>query len=352
VSSPSASFAERVLAWYDHSGRKDLPWQQNPTPYRVWVSEIMLQQTQVQTVIPYYQRFMQRFPDVQTLASASLDAVLHHWSGLGYYARARNLHRTAQILCVHGKGEFPGDSEALMALPGIGRSTAGAILSLAGGQWQPILDGNVKRVLARFHAVAGWPGQAAVVKRLWQLSAQATPAHRVADYNQAMMDLGATLCRRAQPDCERCPLSGECAACRQDRVGDYPAPRPRRAVPVRETHMLLLVAGDEVCLQQRPARGIWGGLWSFPEFRSAQAAQAWCDQRLPATAAAADWPVLRHTFSHFHLDITPWVLRLENPVFSVMEGDGVLWYNMRQPVQLGLAAPVQRLLSSLQAEQN
>ena len=212
-------FADRLLGWFDVHGRKDLPWQQDPTPYRVWVSEIMLQQTQVRTVIPYYQRFMQAFPDLRALAAAPLDQVLHHWSGLGYYARARNLHRAAQRIRDDHAGRFPEDIEVVMGLPGIGRSTAGAILSLACGQRHAILDGNVKRVLARFHAVEGWPGKTAVLEQLWALAEAATPQRDVAAYNQAMMDLGATLCRRGTPECVRCPLRTDCRACRQGRQG-------------------------------------------------------------------------------------------------------------------------------------
>ena len=254
------SFAARVLDWFDQHGRKDLPWQQNPTPYRVWVSEIMLQQTQVQTVIPYYQRFMQSFPTLETLADAPVDQVLHHWSGLGYYARARNLHKAAQQLHQHNADEFPQTLDELIALPGIGRSTAGAILSLACGQPQAILDGNVKRVLARYFAVEGWPGKTAVLKELWELSEAVTPDQRTAAFNQAMMDMGATLCRRGKPECSRCPLFEDCIACASDRVTDFPAARPRRDVPVRKVQMLLLVgADDRVYLQRRTASGIWGG---------------------------------------------------------------------------------------------
>ena len=343
-------FAGKVLEWFDQHGRKDLPWQQQPTPYRVWVSEIMLQQTQVQTVIPYYQRFMQRFPDLPALADAPLDDVLHHWSGLGYYARARNLHKAAQRVRDELAGHFPEDIETLLQLPGIGRSTAGAILSLACAQRHAILDGNVKRVLARFHAVEGWPGKSAVLKQLWALSEAATPGRRVAAYNQAMMDLGATLCRRGRPDCEQCPLVSDCLACKQQRQQAFPAPRPRRELPVREVHMLLLVSpGHDVYLEQRPASGIWGGLWSFPEFDSQSGLQDWCDRNsVVAGEELQVWSVVRHTFSHFHLDITPCHLQLQNPMTCVMEAGQVLWYNTRHDKALGFAAPVTRLLAQLQ----
>ena len=343
-------FAEQVLHWFDRHGRKDLPWQQQVTPYRVWVSEIMLQQTQVQTVIPYYRRFMQSFPSLQVLADASLDEVLHHWSGLGYYARARNLHKASQKVRDDFAGIFPVDIEGVMQLPGIGRSTAGAILSLACNQRHAILDGNVKRVLTRYHGVEGWPGKSVVLKQLWSLAEAETPHKRVADYNQAMMDLGAVLCRRGKPDCAVCPLQSTCAACRQGRQQDFPAPRPRRTLPVREVRMLLLMNPDrEIYLQQRPASGIWGGLWSFPEFDTYEALTRWYDQN--AGAGDCDvkvWPVARHTFSHFHLDITPCYMQLKNPLHSVMEAANGLWYNTHHPETLGFAAPVTRLLAQLQ----
>ncbi|HHH45126.1 MAG TPA: adenine DNA glycosylase [Gammaproteobacteria bacterium] len=344
------NFSDQVLQWFDAHGRKDLPWQQQVTPYRVWVSEIMLQQTRVQTVIPYYLRFMQSFPTLQALAGASLDQVLHHWSGLGYYARARNLHRAAQQVRDDFAGVFPDDIETLQQLPGIGRSTAGAILSLACGQRHAILDGNVKRVLTRYHAVEGWPGRTAVLKQLWSLAETLTPAERVAAYNQAMMDLGATLCTRSKPDCAVCPLQSGCEARRQQRQQDFPAPRPRRALPVREVRMLLLVNPEqEIYLQQRPASGIWGGLWGFPEFETRDALDGWCDQHTGAgNSEVTVWPVVRHTFSHFHLDITPCYLQLQNPAHCVMEDGNGLWYNTRHPETLGFAAPVKRLLAQLQ----
>jgi len=346
----SPDFAQRLLRWFDSHGRKDLPWQQQPTPYRVWVSEIMLQQTQVQTVIPYYQRFMRRFPTVQALAGASLDEVLHHWSGLGYYARARNLHKAAQQIRDEFGGCLPELFEDLVQLPGIGLSTAGAILSLSRGQRHAILDGNVKRVLARYHALEGWPGKTAILKQLWSLSEAVTPTRRVADYNQAIMDLGATVCVRGRPACATCPLHTGCKARQQGCQQALPSPRPRRDLPVRAVQMLLLVSpGQEVFLEKRPAAGIWGGLWSFPEFTDHEALQNWCDQSNIRLAAEAEiWPVVRHTFSHFHLDITPCCIKLQNPVGSVMEAAQGVWYNALNCEALGLAAPVQRLLTRLQ----
>ena len=273
-------FAERLLAWFADHGRHDLPWQRDPSPYGVWVSEIMLQQTQVATVIPYYERFMARFPDLAALAEAPLDEVLAHWSGLGYYARARNLHRAArQAMAEHG-GRLPETIDALQALPGIGRSTAGAILSLALGQRHPILDGNVKRVLARHAAVAGWPGKAAVQRTLWELAEARTPRRRVADYNQAMMDLGATLCTRARPACERCPVAADCRAREQGLQTDYPGPRPRRELPERQVQMLLVRDPQgRVLLERRPPQGVWGGLWCLPELATEADPLARCRER-------------------------------------------------------------------------
>ena len=259
-------FARALLAWFDRHGRHDLPWQRDPTPYRVWVSEIMLQQTRVAAVIPYFERFTARFPDVDALAGAGLDEVLGLWSGLGYYARGRNLHAAARAVCANHGGRFPDTLEELVALPGIGRSTAGAILALAFGRRQPILDGNAKRVLARYHAVAGWPGESRVGARLWSLAERLTPCRRVGDYTQAIMDLGATLCTRTRPTCLLCPLAD---GCRAHALGDpvrFPAPRPKRAYPTREKLLVVMRdAGGRVLVERRPPSGIWGGLWSFPE---------------------------------------------------------------------------------------
>jgi A/G-specific adenine glycosylase len=345
----SQNFAQSVLAWFDRHGRKGLPWQQSATPYRVWISEIMLQQTQVATVIPYYQRFMVRFPDVATLAGAEIDEVLYLWSGLGYYARARNLHLAArEIRDLYG-GVFPTEFEQVQALPGIGRSTAGAILSLALDQPHAILDGNVKRVLARCFAVEGWPGQAAVRKQLWALAEQHTPRERVADYNQAMMDLGSLICTRGKPACGDCPLTKCCLAHAQGKEAAYPAPKPRKALPVKAARMLMLRNGSgELLLEQRPPTGIWGGLWGLPECPPDAVPEAWCRERFGLVADGLKaWPVRRHTFSHFHLDITPLEIRVQ-AVGRIMDDAGRVWYNLKQPDARGLAAPVSRLITELQ----
>ena len=344
-----AAFSARVLAWFDRHGRTDLPWQRQPTAYRVWVSEIMLQQTRVSVVVDYYQRFMTRFPSIAALADAPQDEVLHLWSGLGYYARARNLQRTAQLLRNVHDGEFPASFDQVAALPGIGRSTAGAILALSRGERHAILDGNVKRVLARYHAIDGWPGTTAVAKRLWSLAEGHTPETRVAAYSQAMMDLGATLCTRSRPRCSECPVASDCAALGSGRVAQLPAPKPRRAMPVRTTRMLLLCAADgAVLLQRRPPAGIWGGLWSFPQCPPEADPATWCRSELGLAVEIGDhWPTLRHTFSHFHLDITPVLARARTEDGAVMEAGQYVWYNGGHIDRLGLAAPVQRLLNTL-----
>ena len=342
-------FSNNILAWYEQHGRKDLPWQQSISAYRVWVSEIMLQQTQVTTVIPYYDRFMGRFPDIAALAQADQDQVLHYWSGLGYYARARHLHAAAETVVEDHGGQFPESFEAVLALPGIGRSTAGAILSLAFGQRHPILDGNVKRVLARYYSVEGWPGQSRVQKELWQLAELYTPDKHVAAYTQAIMDLGATVCTRTNPACIDCPLSNGCMARINGCQADFPSPRPRKHKPVRETTMLLLTNDrNEVVIEKRPAVGIWGGLWSFPEISPGDAVDEWCrDAAGFSVNRTEQWPVVRHTFSHFHLDITPVIATAGIPQGRVMDGADRLWYNIDSQDELGFAAPVGKLLGRL-----
>lgn len=347
------SINHRLLDWFTSHGRKDLPWQIDPSPYRVWVSEIMLQQTQVATVTPYYRRFMQRFANVQSLAAAQLDEVLHLWTGLGYYARARNLHRTAIIVRDQYHGQFPLDIEALKKLPGIGRSTAGAILALSAGQRHAILDGNVKRVLARVHAIEGWPGNTQVEARLWTLAETHTPIAHVDRYTQAIMDLGATVCTRGWPACHRCPLADLCIAHLQGRETDYPTPKPRSARPLRSTLLFMLHnSHGDVLLEQRPPAGIWGGLWSFPERppeQSAQDIRQWCAEHLGYSIGDLEyWPVLRHGFSHFDLDITPVSARVSAAQPSqAMEPRCTVWYNNAIPDARGLAAPVKRLLNTL-----
>jgi A/G-specific adenine glycosylase len=338
-----------LLAWWDQHGRKNLPWQKNPTPYRVWISEIMLQQTQVATVERYYDRFLAAFPDVVTLADAPVDRVLHLWSGLGYYARARNLHRAAQRVRDAHAGEIPLRFEEIASLPGIGRSTAGAILALATGQRHAILDGNVKRVLSRLYRIEGSPAAAATHRRLWALAEACTPNERVAHYTQAIMDLGATVCTRHRPACTACPLSGGCAAYLAGIPQQLPAARPQRARPQRASVVMLVLADPQtVLLEKRPDSGIWGGLWGLPEVDTVDEAAAWCTARFAqAPGRLRVRPALRHGFTHFDLELTPVEVHLPSLPGGVLDGDGWLWYNVRQPAQVGLAAPVSRLLTSL-----
>ena len=344
-------FAQNLLQWYEQYGRKDLPWQGTRDPYAIWVSEIMLQQTQVSTVIPYYMRFMQRFPDINSLALAPLDEVLHLWTGLGYYSRARNLQRAAQLLAQEHSALFPQDIEQLKALPGIGTSTAGAILAFAFGQRQAILDGNVKRVLARYHAVGGWPGKREVEQQLWQLAEQHTPKQDIEAYTQAIMDLGATLCRRGRPNCANCPLRHGCRALAQGNPQDYPGRKPRKALPVKHTTMLMIHDQGHILLQQRPPSGIWGGLWGFPECQAEQDIAHWSRQTLGLEIRPdPPWPVVRHSFSHFHLEITPISAQLLRSQPGVMENPQTVWYNLTQPDARGFAAPVKRLIEQLRSE--
>ena len=344
-----SGFAGRVLEWYDEHGRKDLPWQV-PDAYRVWVSEIMLQQTQVQTVIPYYERFMARFPNVVSLADAEIDAVLGHWSGLGYYARARNLHGAAQAIRDEHGGVFPDEFDAVLALPGIGRSTAGAILALAFGQRHAILDGNVKRVLARHRAIDGWPGKTAVAQALWEAAEECTPAARASAYTQAIMDIGATLCTRSKPACVRCPVAADCVALAAGTIDQYPGRKPKKEKPLKSTTMVLAVSDDAVYLERRPAAGIWGGLWSLPEMSAADV-DDWCRRVLDGAGHEREsWGTLRHSFSHYDLDILPVVVRSSAASRKVADTADATWHELGQEPPGGIAAPVRKLLDLLKTE--
>ena len=342
----AATFAPNLLDWFARHGRHDLPWRHDRTLYRVWVSEIMLQQTQVATVIPYYARFTARFPDLGALASAPLDEVLHHWSGLGYYARARNLHRAARLIRDEHGGAVPTELAALVALPGVGRSTAGAILALALDTRHPILDGNVKRVLARWFGVEGFPGGTRIATTLWALSEAVTPVRDAANFTQAIMDLGATICTVRLPRCGQCPISGECVALRTNRTTSLPTPRPARARPRRRVFWLVLRHRGAVLLQRRPPAGIWGGLWGFPEFASRTAAEAAAAVRGGAKAPRARLPRIRHAFTHFELEIAPLLVELEHRA-RLVERPAQTWYKLRAPAKLGLAAPVAALVTAL-----
>ncbi|MGQ4583814.1 A/G-specific adenine glycosylase [Lysobacter sp. F60174L2] len=342
------TFAARLLAWFDHHGRHDLPWQHPRTPYRVWLSEIMLQQTQVRTAAPYFERFVRALPDLPALAAAPLDDVLALWSGLGYYARARNLHAAART-CVelHG-GELPRDIDALVALPGIGRSTAAAIASQSWGDRHAILDGNVKRVLARYHGVDGWPGTAPVEKQLWALAKSHLPDARMADYTQAQMDLGATLCTRSDPACTSCPLQADCVAYHQGRCAELPTPRPGKAIPQRHAQVLWLEDDNgRVLLQRRPPVGIWASLWTLPQADDEAAANDWLERHLRGDRADGEGlPPIAHAFSHYKLQLSPRRWRGVAPSDAVGDNDDLRWVEFADLATLGIPAPIRRLLET------
>lgn len=395
-------FSRKILHWYKSQGRKNLPWQHNPTPYRVWVSEIMLQQTQVSTVIGYYERFMQRFPTVKALGQASVDDVLHLWTGLGYYARARNLHRAAMIILNEHKGIFPSDFEAVLKLPGIGRSTAGAILALSLEQRLPILDGNVKRVLTRFFGVSGYPGTPEVENKLWTVSESLLPQKNLRAYTQAMMDLGATLCTRANARCSECPIQENCQARLKDEVHLLPTPKIAAEKPNKKVNLFVFYDAKRksVLLEKRQEKGIWGGLYSFPESitKSTESKTSWISApRLReylregnfimlsagATTTKKEPPLFmsfRHTFTHFHMDIQVYLCRIK-PIqemqatqskqskqskksissnqnlanddydnigkFTSVSGDNFYWQPIAKPLGVGVAAPIKRILKEL-----
>ncbi len=341
-------FATRLLNWFDEKGRKNLPWRHPLSPYRVWVSEIMLQQTQVATVIPYFERFVSRFPTIDMLASASEDEVLHQWTGLGYYARARNLHNAAREIMAEYNGDIPLSVSQLQALPGIGRSTAGAIYATCTDRRAAILDGNVKRVLARCFTISGWPGQAATLKALWEKAEQLTPETRVADYTQAIMDLGAMVCTRRNPCCDACPFAAECVAHGTGAIEQYPGKKPRSPMPVKKTTMLMIESAGEILLEKRPSAGLWGGLYSFPECDENDLPAFLATQGLRLGSSEALAP-FRHTFTHFHLDILP--IRVAVSERTLLGEPGrYCWYSPAAPAQIGLTRPVSILLERLHSE--
>jgi A/G-specific adenine glycosylase len=346
-------FAQHLLHWFDQHGRHDLPWQNPRTPYRVWLSEVMLQQTQVATVVAYFLRFVNKFPDLQALAAASQDDVLSLWSGLGYYTRARNLHRAAQICVERYSGDLPRDIAQLCALPGVGRSTAGAIMAQAYGERHAILDGNVKRVLARYHGQRGWPGATQAQRQLWTNAELHTPTPRVADYTQAIMDLGATVCTRSRPKCATCPLAADCIARRDGLTDILPERKVRRALPTRQTVMLVLRDGNgRLLLQRRPPVGVWAQMWSLPEAADAAAA---------CTSVARDHglghadivfrplPAFVHTFTHYRLDVTPLALDIAAPLRMHDDPDR-RWLHPADCAKLGLPAPVRKLINRIAEE--
>jgi len=348
------NFAERLVAWHSRHGRHDLPWQNTRDPYRIWLSEIMLQQTQVETVIPYYRRFLAAFPQVTALAAAEQEQVMTLWSGLGYYARARNLHKAARVVATDYGGRFPDSAEALAALPGIGRSTAAAIAAFAFGERVAILDGNVKRVLCRLFGIEGFPGEKAVETRLWSLAESLLPKGEaqaeIAPYTQAQMDLGATVCTRGRPACPCCPFQDECVANRQGRWTELPHKRPRKALPQRHTLMAVVVSEGRVLLQRRPPSGIWGGLLSLPEFPCAATMRQWLGIFIVPDAEARPLAPLTHAFTHFVLDIEPWLIETGPLPVQVAEGGAgeYLLLPLAEAAQAALPAPIRRILREMQ----
>ena len=343
--------AAAVLDWFDSHGRHHLPWSGDDT-YRRWISEVMLQQTQVNTVIPYFLRFIERFPNVKELAMASIDEVLHLWSGLGYYNRARNLHRSAGLIVENHRGVIPADPAVLVTLPGIGRSTAAAIAAFSTGERHPILDGNVRRVLCRYHAIDNTVDSAATVKRLWRLADRHTPDERVADYTQAIMDLGSTVCRRGNPLCGKCPVAAHCRARAQGNPQAYPV-KKRRSSRSTKTVRMMMVADHRgaLLLERRPPSGVWGGLWGLPECGEDDDVVSTLLERFGIDASPGEpWPKIYHAFSHFDLAIIPQPMDVKRPAQAVCENHDVIWYLPELDVRVGLAAPVARLIDQWAAQ--
>lgn len=340
------SFSSRLIRWQRMYGRHDLPWQ-GADAYRVWLSEIMLQQTQVATVIPYYQRFIATFPDVAALAAATEDEVLVHWSGLGYYARGRNLHKAAKLVAEKHDGEFPRTFEDILELPGIGRSTAAAICAQAYHESRAILDGNVKRVLARWCGIEGWAGNKKVEEKLWRQAESLLPQRDVATYTQALMDMGATVCTRSKPKCGECPVNSDCVALQFGRIAELPTPRPKKAVPERHTTFLLLMHGNDILLEKRPGSGIWGGLWCPPQIDDGQGvAEDYLQRNSIAVSERIDLPEFTHTFTHFKLHITPVLLRVARKPKRVAQ-PGSMWIEVEEALRGAIPTPVRKVLEQL-----
>lgn len=342
--------AAPLLNWFKKYGRKNLPWQKDRDPYKIWLSEIMLQQTQVRTVIPYFERFLAHFPTTADLAAADHDQVMSFWSGLGYYARARNLHKSAQIIEQDYGGKFPKELDQLIALPGIGRSTASAILAFSTGKPHAILDGNVKRVLSRVYAITEFTGRAAVQQRLWHIAELQTPEKNVAKYTQAIMDLGATVCTRSKPLCHECPLSSQCQAFENDLQSSIPIAKPRKILPIKATQMIVVQNKDrQILLVKRPPIGIWAGLWSLPECASDQDCIKWVEKNYGLkTKKTGNIDDFRHTFSHFHLDISAVILETKGRSTRIHDDKAILWYNPMQTNMIGVAKPISTILAQFE----
>jgi len=338
-------FSQQLISWQKQHGRHGLPWQGRDA-YRVWLSEIMLQQTQVATVIPYYLRFVASFPDIAALADATEDQVLTHWSGLGYYARGRNLHKAVQLIVKKHRGEFPRDFEQIIELPGIGRSTAAAICALAYHERRAILDGNVKRVLARYCGIEGWAGEKMVEEKLWQQAETLLPECDVATYTQALMDMGATVCTRTKPKCVLCPVQADCVALQSERIATLPSPRPRKAVPERLATFLLLMHGNDILLEKRPGSGIWGGLWCPPQFDDEDAARDWFDRKGMDASEGQRLDIFTHTFTHFKLHITPLKIQLvRKPLIAAQPGS--IWLDAGEALGAAIPTPVRVMLKKV-----
>lgn len=342
-------FSKQLLIWYQQYGRHDLPWQHNPTPYRVWISEIMLQQTQVSTVIPYYERFMQRFPSVQVLATAHEDDILSHWSGLGYYARARNIYKTAKIIHHHYQNQFPETVELIATLPGIGKSTAGAILSFSMQKKAVILDGNVKRVLARYFAITKPINDKQTIDELWKIATQLTPNKNTHHYNQAIMDLGATLCTRSKPRCHDCPFIKTCAAHQMGQPAIYPVKTAKKTRPVKQKQFLIIQnKQNEILLLKRPSTGIWGGLWCFPEIDIKQHCRVFQYENSEFKLQhQKTLEKITHSFTHFVLDIFPVKYKTASKIAKKRDSEKIVWYNLNKKLPGGIATPVATILKML-----
>ena len=345
-----AVFANAIIAWQKQHGRHDFPWQNTTNPYAIWVSEIMLQQTQVAAVIGYYAKFMARFPTIAVLANATQEEVLQYWSGLGYYSRARNLHAAAQKIVDDFGGIFPSHFDDILSLPGIGRSTAAAISTFALNAPQPILDGNVKRVFARHFNITGWPSAPKVAQQLWQIAERENPALEAIAYTQGLMDLGATLCTRTKPKCPACPINASCVALANDLISKLPTPKPRKVLPEKNTTMMIIIHQNEVLLEKRPQTGIWGGLWSLPEIAMHEIASEVAQSHLGLKVEAAEpFAILNHAFTHFKLAITPQPLLLIKRTLQA-QSPNMIWLPINEAISAAIPTPVRKILQSLAAK--
>ncbi len=349
-------FAAKLIDWHGLHGRKNLPWQNTRDPYAIWISEIMLQQTQVSTVIPYYARFLQRYPDIGALAAASLDDVLAQWSGLGYYSRGRNLHKAARRIAEDHGGKFPDKADAIQGLPGVGRSTAAAIAVFAYGKRHAILDGNVKRILARYFGMDGYPGVKTNERRLWEKAEELLPdpggtgmGNHIEVYTQALMDLGATICTRARPKCAVCPLREGCLAFRESRVRELPMRRPGKRLPERKTSLLILIRQGKILLEKRLPAGVWASLWCFPEMPGDEDTHAYCNRRFNMEVGLLPpMDEFHHTFTHFRLKIRPLPLQVVSLSPEIAEGDaGVKWFTPDEALGAAIPAPVRKLFARI-----